>query len=59
MTKLWTGHESVTDGQADGQTDGRSLFLYPPFFFEKAGDNKKKKLVINMGKKNPEIMIKQ
>jgi hypothetical protein len=29
-----TGHESVTDGQ----TDGRSLFLYPPFFFEKAKD---------------------
>jgi hypothetical protein len=27
--------------QTDGQTDGRSLFLYPPFFFEKAGDNKK------------------
>jgi hypothetical protein len=23
-----------------GRTDGRSLFLYPPFFLEKAGDNK-------------------
>jgi hypothetical protein len=35
MTKLWTGHESVTNGQ----TDGRSLLLYPPFFFKKTGDN--------------------
>jgi hypothetical protein len=27
------------DRQTDGRKDGRSLFLYPPFFFEKAGDN--------------------
>jgi hypothetical protein len=27
-TKVW---------QTDGRTDGWSLFLYPPFFFEKAG----------------------
>jgi hypothetical protein len=25
--------------KCDGRTDGRSLLLYPPFFFEKAGDN--------------------
>jgi hypothetical protein len=50
MTKLWTGHESVTDGLTDGltdrgRTDGRSLFLYPPFFFEKAGDNKERQVM--------------
>jgi hypothetical protein len=28
------------DGLTDGQTDRRSLFLYPPFFFEKAGNKK-------------------
>jgi hypothetical protein len=37
MTKLWT--DGRTDGQMEGQTDRQSLFLYPPFFIEKAGDN--------------------
>jgi hypothetical protein len=29
-----------TDRRTDRRTDGQSLFLYPPFFFEKAGDKK-------------------
>jgi hypothetical protein len=38
----WT--DGRTDGRTDGWTDERSLFLYPPFFFEKAGDKKPVKL---------------
>jgi hypothetical protein len=33
------GPDGQMDGRTDGQMDERSLFLYPPFFFEKAGDN--------------------
>jgi hypothetical protein len=38
MTKLWTGHESVTDGRADGRTDRRTEpITISPFLPRKGG----------------------
>jgi hypothetical protein len=34
MTKLWTGHESVTDGRTDRRTEPISI---SPFFLRKGG----------------------
>jgi hypothetical protein len=45
MKKLWTGHESVTDGQTDGRTDRRTGPISIPPFFLRKGEGQ---IVINM-----------
>jgi hypothetical protein len=39
LTKIMDGMK-LKDHWMSTRTDGRSLFLYSPFFFEKAGDKK-------------------